>query len=250
MLTDKTIIEVIKETERKYYTYKDNGDIFYKILAKKILNTVDDEKEQVLDFFLREIISNEHELCGAALIIIEEMKAVELCPRIVDIYNKISKQKDDEWKKAVIFVLMNLRYLPPKELYHNYVLEYMKINKNSFHLLVRYCNVNPEEALSLLSDELIENILSEELLSLPPIKIGNSLQGIGVLIGFLVAHFKNNPNDYLPDLLNLVYMKNTKAATYLKDVIVNYLCSEIAQHSYSKSWLDNEINYLNKSLTF
>lgn len=226
MLTNEEIIKVIKEIQRDTYTYKDNGDTFYKRLAQKILNTVDDEKEQVLDFFLQEIKSNEYGLCGTALVVIEEMKAVELCPRIVDIYNEVSKYKDDDWQRAVVSVLMQLRYLPPKDLYHSYILEYMKKNKNSFYLLVQYCNVDPNEALPLLSKELVENILSEELLSKPPEKIGNSLQGIGVLIGFLIANFKNNPTDYLPELLKFVYVKKPKAAIYLKaviDTVVNYL---------------------------
>lgn len=246
MLTDKKIIEVIKKIQREYYTYKDNGNTFYKQLAQKILNTVDDERDLILDFFLREIRSNENDLCGTALVVIEEMKAVELCPRIVDIYNEVSKYKDDEWKRAVVYVLMQLRYLPPQKLYHNYVLDYMKNNKDSFYLLVQYCNVNPKEALPLLSEELVKNILSEELLLQIPAKIINSLEGINVLIAFLVAYFKNNPNDYLPDLLELVYMKKPKAAIYLKTVIVNYLNSEFAKYSFSESWLNNEINHLNK----
>ena len=246
MLTDNEIINVIKEYEREYAILRKDSDTFRIKLVQKILNTVDDEKEQVLDFFLREIKSNEHELCMTALAVILEMKAVELCPRIVDIYNEVSKYKDDEWKRAVVYVLMQLRYLPPQKLYHNYVLDYMKNNKDSFYLLVQYCNVNPKEALPLLSEELVKNILSEELLLQIPAKIINSLEGINVLIAFLVAYFKNNPNDYLPDLLELVYMKKPKAAIYLKTVIVNYLNSEFAKYSFSESWLNNEINHLNK----
>ncbi len=249
MLTDDKIINIIKEYEREYAILRKDSDTFHKILATHLLNTVDDEKEQVLNFFLREIKSNEHELCMTALAIIVEMKEVELCPRIVDIYNEINKYKDDEWKRVVVvYVLMQLRYLPPKDLYRNYVLNFMKKNENSFFLLVQYCNVNPVEALPLLSNELVKNILSEKLLSHPPERVSNSLQGIGLWVAHLIANFKNNPEDYLPKLLNLVYAKNNKAGVFLKNAIVNYLSSEFAKHSYSKSWLSNEISNLDNLL--
>ena len=92
-----------------------------------------------------------------------------------------------------------------------------------------------KEALPLLANELVEKILSDELLSKPPEKITNSLQSISVFIAFLVAYFKNNPTDYFSDLLQLVYVKKAEAAIYLKDVIVNYLSSEFAKYSYSSS---------------
>jgi hypothetical protein len=245
MLADDKIINIIKEYEREYAILRKDSDAFHKRLATKLLNTVDDEKEQVFDFFLREIKSNENDLCGTALIIIEKMRAVELCPRIVDIYYEISKYKDDLWKRAVVSVLMRFRYLPPKDLYRSYVFEYMKKNEISFFLLVQYCNVNPVEALPLLSNEIIEKMLSEKLLSQPPEKIGTSLQGIGLLIADLITNFKDNPNDYLPKLLEIVNAKKHKAAVYLRAVIINYLSSEFAKYSYSKSWIDNEINKLN-----
>ncbi len=87
-----------------------------------------------------------------------------------------------------------------------------------------------------------KNILSEKLLSHPPERVSNSLQGIGLLVAHLIANFKNNPEDYLPKLLNLVYAKNNKAGVFLKNAIVNYLSSEFAKHSYSKSWLSNKIS--------
>ena len=90
MLTDDKIISVIKEYEREYAILRKDSNAFHKILATHILNTVDNEKEQVLDFFLREIKYNKNNLWGTALIIIEEMRAVELCPRIVDIYNEVA----------------------------------------------------------------------------------------------------------------------------------------------------------------
>ena len=250
MLTDDIIICVIKEYEREYAICRKDSNAFHEKLAKKILNTVDDEKEQIMDFFLREIKSNEYGLCVTALMLIQEIKAVELCPHLVDIYKEVSAYKDEEWKKNIILVLMELRYSPPKELYQNYVLEYLNLNKNSFYLLVQYCNVNPQKALLLLSNELVENILSEELLTHPPEKIGNSLQGINVLIGFLIASFKNNPNDYLPELLKLVYKKKAKAAIYLKSALINYLSNDFAKRSYSQYWLDKEIEHLNKQSFF
>jgi hypothetical protein len=177
---------------------------------------------------LREIKSNENGLWTTALVIIERMKAIESCPRLVDIYYEVGKFKDDEWNRAVVSTLMKLRYLPPKDLYRNYVLKCLKRNLDSFYLLVEYCNVDPVEALPLLSGELVDNILSEEVLSCPIPKIGKSLQGVSLLIAYLIIAFKSYPDDYLPQLLELVNLQKPKAALYLKEVVANYLDSEFA----------------------
>jgi hypothetical protein len=246
MLTDDKIITVIKEYEREYAILRKDSDAFYKIVATHLRNTIDNEKKQVMDFFLREIKSNMYEMRYTVLAIIQEMKAVELCPYIVDIYNEQKINMDNECKRAIISLLMRFRYLPPQNLYKQYIVDYMKNNKNSFYLLVQYCNVSPKEALPLLAKEFVENILSKEDILNNLIPINNSLHGIYILISFLVYHFKKNPVDYLPELLELIYAKNPKSAIYLKDIIIDYLNSEFAKHNYPKPWLDNEINKLCK----
>ncbi|MDR1543946.1 MAG: hypothetical protein LBS50_05980 [Prevotellaceae bacterium] len=248
MLTDNKIINIIREYEHEYAVLQKNSCDFHKIIAKQLLNTDENEKQQVLDFFLREIKFNANELRYTALIIIEEMKAVELCPYIVNIYNEIEDDIDSECKKIIISLLMNLRYLPPQELYKKYVLNYIENNQNSFYLLVQYCNVSPTEALPLLANEFTENILSKENMLNNPRPIGNSLCGIYVLISFLVSYFYKNSINYLLKLLNLVSFKNITAGIYLKNAIVNYFNSDWAKRNYSKLWIDNEIDNLTSPL--
>lgn len=51
-MKDVEIIDIINDIEKQYQSYKDGGLTFIKNLAKKVLNTVDEEKNEILVFFL------------------------------------------------------------------------------------------------------------------------------------------------------------------------------------------------------
>jgi hypothetical protein len=55
MLTDEIIIQIIKEYEREFAILRKDCDAFHKRLAAKLLNTVDDEKEYVLEWTCKQI---------------------------------------------------------------------------------------------------------------------------------------------------------------------------------------------------
>jgi len=230
------IVNTIKDIENQFESYKDGGRAFIDYLAKRILNTVDEEKNEVFKFFLNEIKTNENGFCEIALLTIDEMGALELAPGIESIYNEMKHIKDDRWKHSVVETLMKLRYSKPKLLYAEYVSSYIKKQPDgAFFLLVQYCNVDPEKALPLLSEFYVEYLFKN-----------TEMQGfLESRIGFLVSYFLKNLNDYLPDLVKQTLAKNKKVGLHLKSLIVNHLNSGWYK-GYSKVLIKDRIENLNK----
>lgn len=233
-MTKLEIINIIKDIEEQYKSYKDGGLSFIKHLANKVLNTVDEDKNEVIKFFLDEIKNNDNGLGEIALLTIVEMRATEFAPYIEKIYDEIATQKDENWKQSIIEALMKLRYVEAKVLYHEYVTSFLNRQPdNAFFLLVQYCNVDHDSALPLLSEFYVENLLKND-----------EMQGfLESRIGFLVSYFIQNQVDYLPELIKQISSKNRDVGLHLKELILDYLGSNMTSR-YSRVLINNRIEAL------
>jgi len=235
-MKESSIIRIIDGISQHYKAYKDGGRAFIKHLANKVLNSVVEDKGEVIKFFLNEIKTNENGYGEIALQTFVEMRASEIAPDIERIYEEAKSLKDESWKRSVIEALMKLRYIVPKTLYSEYVSSYLsKYPDDAFFLLVQYCNVNPEEALPLLAgfyaNALVGNIEIRSLLE--------------SRIGFLFSYFIDNPNDYLPDLIILTAKINREAGFQLRNLILEYFESNMVK-LYPENIINNEREKLSK----
>ena len=230
------IVNTIKDIDKQFKSYNDGGRSFIKYLAKRILNTVDEEKNEVFKFFLDEIKTNENGFDEVALQTIMKMGSLELAPSIERIYNEMRYLKDDRWKHSIVETLMKLRYSKPKLLYAEYVTSYLNKEPDEvFYLLVQYCNVDPEKALPLLSGFYMEYLFKDTEMQ----------RFLEIRTGFLVSYFVENPKDYFPDLVKQTLAKNKKVGLYLKNLIVNYLNSDMVKE-YSNVLIKDRIKNLDK----
>lgn len=231
-MTTKQIIEVINSFDKEYQGYKDGGREFIKQLAKKLLNTVDEDRLEVIAFFLNEIRTNENNFGQVALVTIVEMNASELGADIEAIYNEMWPSKDERWRYSIIEALMRLRYTPPKLLYKDFVNAYLKDHHDkSFFLLVQYCNVDPEEALPLLSEYYVTDL--------------SEVKNKDYIIGYICSYFLKNPLNYFPDFVRLITKINKDAGFHLKSLLLKYLNSERPKR-FSKTLINDRIESLQK----
>lgn len=119
-MNDILIINIIEDYSRRYNN-GDGGREFVLQLSKKLLNTVDEDKKQVFNFFLNEIRYNNNGYREVAIVVIEQMKAKEIALDIERIYNDIASKMDDDWKLSIINSLMILQYVYPKKMYLEFV---------------------------------------------------------------------------------------------------------------------------------
>lgn len=229
-MTKFEIINIIRDIEKEFKSYKDGGLSFIKHLADKLLNTIDEDKNDVINFFLDEIKNNENRFGEIALLTLVEMKALELAPYIEGIFNEVATKKDENWKQSIIEALMKLRYVEPKALYYEYVTSFLsKQPDNAFFLLVQYCNVDPANAIPLLSEFYVKNLLRNV-----------DMQGfLESRIGFLVSYFIENPGDNLFELNKLVLLKNRNVGQHLKKILLCYFGSSMAE-KYPKDLIEKE----------
>jgi len=207
------IIEIINDTYLQYREYKDGGREFINKLSLKLLNTVEEDKNDVFNFFLNEIENDENGFMSIALSTIEEMKAIELGPFIIKIYEKNKFNKNDEWKYDVIITLLKIKYLQPQSIYYNFIKEYyIKYPDESYFILTIYCTVNLEEGLNFLSDFYSRYLLND-------IEMQSFLES---RIGFLVSYFLKNSISLIEVLKKLI-VKDINTAKHLKKILLNYL---------------------------
>lgn len=228
------ILNIIKDIDNQYKYYNDGGVSFIKHLAKKILNTVDEDKAEVFKFFLKEIKNNENGLGEIALLTIVELGASEKASDIERIYKEVAHLKSDSWKHSIIEALMKMRYSKSKALYFEYVNAYLIKNPDSsYFLLVQYCNVDPEKALPLLSDFYVKYLLGDK-------QMRNFLES---RIGFLLSYFIKNPIDYLPELIRETLRKNKETGVYLKNLLIRYFKSDMV-NQYPKTTINSMLENL------
>lgn len=234
-MKDEEIIDVINKIEKQYKSYMDGGSTFIKFLAKKVQNCVDEEKKEILVFFLKELEFNGNGFFSIALNAIVEMNEIQLAPEIENIYIKNRKSKGEEWNYSIIEALMKLNYTKPKSLYFDFIEEFLKKNPSkSYFILVRYYAVDNDRGLQLLvnyfSQFFIENIEMRDF--------------IESRIGFLVDNFIKTSDDSIAEFVKLVSSNNKIAGRYLKKVFLNYFDSNIVS-KYSEILVENEKKILN-----
>ncbi|HQN99335.1 MAG TPA: hypothetical protein PKU86_07780 [Bacteroidales bacterium] len=219
-MKDVEIIDIINDIEKQYQSYKDGGLTFIKNLAKKVLNTVDEEKNEILVFFLNELEYNRNGFFSIALNTIVEMKAIELAPNIERIFIKNRNSNDESWGYSIIEALIKLNYTEPKLLYFDFVNNYLKNKPNkSYFLLVQYCNIDSDKGLQLLADYYSKFLLED-------LEMKNFLES---RIGFLVSHLIKSSDGTLSELVKLVILKNKNAGRHLKKVLLDYFNSDMAK---------------------
>lgn len=225
------IVNMIRDIEGQFKSSKDGGRSFIKYLSNKVVNTRDEEKREIVSFFLDEIKLNKNGFYPIALQTISEMGEQELAPSIERIYNEIASDKDEQWKYSIIELLMKLRYGSPKALYSEFVTSFLKDQpERGYFLLVQYCNVDPEHALPLLS-----NFYANYLVS------GKEMQGfLESRIGFLFSYFIENPTDHFSDLIRQTFIKNNEAGLHLKELLIEYLNSSMAKQ-YTKDLISDKL---------
>jgi hypothetical protein len=224
---------MIKEIEGQFKSYKDGGKSFIKYLSKKVLNSPDDEKRELISFFLDEIKLDRNGFYSIALQTINEMRTVELAPRIEKIYNEVAPYKDEQWKYSIIELLMKLRYDSPKGLYSEFVTSFLKSHpEKSYFILIQYCNVDPERAVPLLSDYYANYFLNKDMQDFMDSRIG-----------FLFSYFIENPIDYFPDLIRRTFVRNKAAGLHLKELLIEYLNGDMAKQ-YPQALIEDKLKEL------
>ena len=235
-MTDIEIINVIKHLHKECECYKDGGITFIKCLAQKLNNTIDEDKNAVYDLFYREIRTNDNSYIESiALETYKELKDKSVCPVIEKIYREVGATKNEEWKRSIIDTLMVLKYDKPKDIYYEYVCNYLRNNyNNALYVLIQYSNVDWEHALPLLSSYYAENLL----------QCNNIRQQMIVRIGYLIHYFMENKNSYFSDLLKRVAIKNKNAALSLRQLIISYLNENTSSSNYTKERSKNVVEEL------
>jgi hypothetical protein len=224
---------MIKEIEGQFKSYKDGGQSFIKYLSKKVLNSSDDEKRELISFFIDEIKLDRNGFYSIALQTINEMRTQELAPRIEKIYNEVAPYKDEQWKYSIIELLMKLRYDSPKDLYSEFVTSFLKSHpEKSYFILIQYCNVDPERAIPLLSDYYANYFLNKDMQDFMDSRIG-----------FLFSYFIENPIDYFPDLIRRTFVMNKAAGLHLKELLIEYLNGDMAKQ-YPQALIQDKLKEL------
>ena len=151
MNTD-TIINILRSLECEYDAnhYKDGGCEFIHQLSTKLSVTVEDDKESILKFFLNEIEFNNNNYRSIALKTTVEINAIELAPKLEELYKKWHLSKDDHWNYTLIEAMLQLKYR--SSIYEDFIIYYsQKDPEKSFPLVLYYCDIAPEEGLVILS---------------------------------------------------------------------------------------------------
>lgn len=222
-MTDIEIISVIDTLDKECEKYKDGGMTFISELAKKLDNTIDKEKEEVFQFFLREIESREHgNYWTTALYTIKEMQAIELAPSIENIYRHNQDCEDDDWKYNVIDTLMFMEYDKPKDIYEDFINYCIEINhKGLYYLLVQYCNIDFDYAIPLLSSFCADYYYGYDVSSCDT---NGYPHGIVFLVNFF---FRKNEINRFRILIELIAQENKKTAIIMKTLIEKLLNSRM-----------------------
>jgi|GEM_PF-3057882 len=225
-MTDMEIVDVIKQLHKECESYKDGGITFIRRLAQKLNNTIDKDKNAVYALFYKEIRTNDNSyIKSIALETFKELKDKNVCPIIEKIYREVGPTKSEEWKHSIIDTLMVLKYDKPKDIYYEYVCNYLRNNyNNALYVLIEYSNVDWEHALPLLSSYYAENLL----------KYNEIRQQMIVRIGFLVYYLMENEDFYFSDLVKQVALKNKNSASELRKLIINYLNENASSSKYTE----------------
>lgn len=166
-MTDKEIVDTIKHLHKECECNKDGGVTFIQRLAQKLNNTIDKDKKDVFDLFLREIRNNDKSyLKSVALETFKEMNAIDVAPAIESIYREKSSERSEEWGNSIIETLLLLRYDKPIDIYAGYANNCLiNESKNRIGLLV-HCFMRQDGTffLDLINNVSLKNMKSARML--------------------------------------------------------------------------------------
>lgn len=233
-MTNNDIILTIRNIQKEFSLDKDGGRSFVEALAKKIDNTIDEEKDEVVNFLLQEIESDTNKLCSLALGTAEFLNVPGIADKIEEIYKRQQKTKEKQWKRNVLMILLKKRH--PSDVYDDYLTD-NPINCDSFHFLVYYANLYPQKGIPLLSDCLIKDLHIRDLL---PSEAPNNFVGFTSFLLNLI----NPPEELVTPLVQIVYEKDTRSGEHLMKFMMHLL--RHYPHSFPKVLVDDIFSDLKK----
>lgn len=221
-MDDTTILNKINELNHLYKYEKDGGRVLVAALAKEFNSYDSNTRNLVIDFFIRELQTDQNGMRGLTLPVLEDMEANEAAYRIFETYRQILKNDDPKWEKEIVTALMILRFPDPEEFYSDYIEKYTNRKPDNgylFFLGVLYCRVDPSKALNLLSDYFIKHLAA------PDEKMVAFFKN---RMGYLVFTFIKNPKDYTIELLQQTAKKNKEVGIRLKEIMLYFFHSDLA----------------------
>lgn len=210
-------IKKVIETIEKDFQWGDGGLAFIDYLTKKIKNTEDQDKKEVIDFLLYELDSNtDKKYCSIALHVLSKLNDTSVAKRVYSIFETKKIINGGEWTFSIIELLIKLKYAEPKQLYIDFILKYLDnqyTQVSGYFLLLRFCAIDVDDAIIILSNFLSENLVKDEKIQ----------EIIRVRIGFLVSEFNKYPASKIYTLYLNIKLKNESGADYFKNVVVSHL---------------------------
>lgn len=213
-MKDSEIIEIIQEFHRDFADEdKISGTSKYTFLCLYIKRQEFRIQQEFMSFFIREIRNNKYGLLYDALAGLRQMNDKEVIPQLFEIF--VEYYKSDKDCKDIFLLLMRLGDTVTEHIdtYANYV--HKKLVPHSAYYsayIIDYINVNPKDAVLILSD-LYMNLLAKEQV----------LSWNNMYIFTLVHYFINK--DLLPlfQLINLIYDKNQTIGELMKSLLLQYV---------------------------
>ncbi|MBR5962675.1 MAG: hypothetical protein IK000_00830 [Bacteroidaceae bacterium] len=212
-MTQEEIISTIRRIQKDYSGCKDGGRSFVAALARKIDNALDDERDEIVDFLLREIALNANGLCSLALATAELLAVPDFARRLEVVYREQQATKDERWKRDVLMVLLKKGY--QSTTYEQFLTE-NPTKEEKFFFLVHYANLYPQEGIALLAECLIKQLHISRFL---PEDNPDSFFGVTPYLLNLV----NPPAELLTPLVAKVYAEDAKSGEHLRKFVVHLL---------------------------
>ena len=217
-MNENIIIDLVNRLCKEHEKYNDNGAEMVKIICSKINNTTQEERDYVINFFINEIRINKNNLRYLGFEVIEKLQLKEGAAIIYTIYNETKNGIDYEFEWHIITALMKLGYSEHKEIYTNYINNYLVDDKwgRSFLLLIWYGLVDTNNSLILLADYYCKRFVEQ----------GKYMQYLSnhnfdaLLFGI---HYNNF--DYILNLIKMIYKKNEVAGKFLQNNIIKFMNS-------------------------
>ena len=213
MNTD-TIINILRAFEHEYNAnhYKDGCGEFIHQLSSKLSVTVEDDKESILKFFLNEVEFNNNNYRSVALKTIVEINAIELAPKLEELYKKWHLSKDDHWNYTLIEAMLQLKYR--SAIYEYFINYYFQKDPNKgFPLVLYYCDIVTEEGLVILSQTCLFFLQKESAT--------RSL--FRSKLTFLISHVLKNKTFSFLELIQKISSINKNQGNEFKKCLINEL---------------------------
>jgi hypothetical protein len=238
-MDENIILSKIKEIRLLFVNEKDGGRALVTALAKEFNSYDVNNRNIVIDFFIRELQTDKNGMRGLALPVLEDLEASEAASRIYETYQHILKRDDEKWEREIVTTLMKLRFPEYKGFYSDYIEKYVYKKQDNgyiFFLGVLFCRVDPDKALSLLSNYFIKH------LSAPNQEMAAFFKN---RMGYLVINFSKNPKDYTAELLIETARKNRIVGLRLKEIMLSYFHSDLCTDD-DRIWIKQKIKVLNE----